>query len=159
MPFSWCQLSSLIPTFHGRSSHNHSGMNLTRPVAPSYHAINAMAPLYYVCIVFLSFASGLNITIFSLDFDDCKLAEIETSTEETYIQLLQLPDYDRTKIQQNKVEIDHIIFYCGMHSYISTIQNGRRIYRPCRKLPANDYMKTAHGRQCDYFRNVTKYSY
>jgi len=97
-----------------------------------------MAPLLYAYILFLPFTvglikfdcgcHGLNITTLSLlDIDDYELAEIETSSEEIYVQLLQLLDYDRTKVQQCKVEVDRIL-YCGMHSYISAVQNGRRIY-------------------------------
>jgi len=69
---------------------------------------------------------GLNIALSLLDIGDCELAEIEST--ETYIQLLQLSDYDKTRIQQRKMEIDRTIFYCGMHSHIFAIQNGRRVY-------------------------------
>jgi len=62
------------------------------------------------------------------DYDDYELAEIETCIEETYIQFLQLSDYKRITIQQCKMEIDRTISYCGMHSYISVVQNGHRIH-------------------------------
>jgi len=98
-----------------------------------------MGWLNYACILLLPLVSGLigydcgghglNITTLSiLDVGDCELAEVHTITEETYVQLLQLSNYDRTKIQQCKVKIDRTIFYCGMHSHISAVQNGRRIY-------------------------------
>jgi hypothetical protein len=90
---------------------------------------------HYVCILLLPFASGLigycgghglNITTLSLlDIGDCELAEIQTNTEETYVQLLQLSNYDETRIQQCKVEIDRTIFYCGMHSHISAVSYTR----------------------------------
>jgi len=37
-------------------------------------------------------------------------------------------DYNKTRVQQCKVEVDLTIFYCDMHSYISVVQNGRRVY-------------------------------
>jgi len=73
-----------------------------------------MVPLHYACILLLSFVAGLigfdcsghglNI-ILLLHIGNCELAEIETSKEETYVQLLQLSDYERTRIQQCKVEV------------------------------------------------------
>jgi len=98
-----------------------------------------MNPLYQVFVILFPFASdligydcggyGLNITTLSLlDIGDCELAEIETDTMEIYVQLLQLFDYDKTKVRQCKVEIDRTIFYCGMHSLTSIVQNARRVY-------------------------------
>jgi len=98
-----------------------------------------MAPLFYICILLPPLVTGLigfdcgghglNITILSLlDIGDCELAEIETSAEETYVQLAQLSDYDKTRVHQCKVEVDRTIFYCAMHSHISVVQNGRRVY-------------------------------
>jgi len=100
-----------------------------------------MASLLYACILLLPLAAGLvgfycsghGLNIATLDIGDCELAEIE-STEEAYVQLLQLSDYDKTRVQQCNVEVDRI-FYCGMHSHIFAVQNGRvveYIYRPCR---------------------------
>jgi len=96
-----------------------------------------MAPLLNVCILLLPFVTGLigfdysshglNIrTLSLLDIKDCELVEIQTSAEDTYVQLLQLSDYDKTRVQQCKMEVDHTIFYCSMH--ISIIQNGRKVY-------------------------------
>jgi len=42
-----------------------------------------------------------------LDIKDCKLAEVENNTVETYISLLQLSNYDKIKVRQCKMEIDH----------------------------------------------------
>jgi len=61
-----------------------------------------------VCILLLPFVAdliefdysghGLNIiTLSLLDIGDCELMESEISTEETYIQLLQLSDYDKIR--------------------------------------------------------------
>jgi len=42
---------------------------------------------------------GLNITTISLlNIGDCSMQDIEPNKEETYIQLMQLSDYDRTTI-------------------------------------------------------------
>jgi len=64
--------------------------------------------LPYACIVLLSLATVLigfdcghrlsNITLLLLNISDCELTEIETNTEETYVQLLQLLDYGKIRI-------------------------------------------------------------
>ena len=84
---------------------------------------------------------GLNITSLSLmDIGECQLDKIEANKEEVYIQLLQLSEFDHTPGLQCKIEIDRTIYYCGMHSHISVVQNGRREYirelsaETCRKL-------------------------
>jgi len=98
-----------------------------------------MVPLLYICILlpplvtgligFDCAGHGLNITTLSLlDIGNCELAEIETSTEKIYVQLLQLSDYDKPRVQQCKVEVHRTIFYCGMHLHISVVQNDHRIY-------------------------------
>jgi len=51
---------------------------------------------------------------------------IEPKKEETYLQLLQLSDYDQISVIQCKIEIDRTIFYCGMHSQI--VHNGKKSY-------------------------------
>lgn len=72
---------------------------------------------------------GLNITTLSLlDIGTCNLDDIEPSNTEVYIQLMQLSDYDRTAALQCRVEIDRTIYYCGMHSHVSVVSNGRRKY-------------------------------
>jgi len=68
------------------------------------------------------------------------MQDIELGKEETYIQLMQLADYDRTTVTQCKIEVDRTINYCGMHSHISAVHNGRREYlleigeQACRRL-------------------------
>jgi len=53
---------------------------------------------------------------------------------------MQLSDYDQTTVTQCKVEVDRIINYCGMHSHVSIVHNGRREYiqeigeQSCRRL-------------------------
>lgn len=72
---------------------------------------------------------GFNITTLSLlDVADCDMDNIEPQKEEAYIQLMQLSDFDKTPAIQCKVEVDRTIYYCGMHSHVSIVQNGRREY-------------------------------
>lgn len=72
---------------------------------------------------------ALNITSLSLvDIGDCDVANAEPDSEETDLQLLQLSDYDETRVTQCRLEIDRTIYYCGMHSHISAVHNGRRVY-------------------------------
>jgi hypothetical protein len=72
---------------------------------------------------------GLNITTLSLtDIGDCNVNDIEPRREEAYLQLLQLSDIDQISVIQCKVEVDRTIFYCGMHSHISIVHNGKKSY-------------------------------
>lgn len=73
--------------------------------------------------------SHLNTTTISLlDTGECAIDEIKTNSTQTYVQLLQLSDYQYTDVIQCKVEISRTIFYCGMHSHISAVQNGQHQY-------------------------------
>lgn len=74
-------------------------------------------------------AKGLNITTLSLtDVGNCNMDIVEPHTQEVYIQLMQLSDYDHVQVTQCKVEVDRTIYYCGMHSHVSAVQNGRKEY-------------------------------
>lgn len=74
-------------------------------------------------------SEGLNITTLSLlDIGNCNVEDIEPRKEDVYIQLMQLSEYDKTIVTQCKVEVDRTIYYCGMHSHISAVHNGRREY-------------------------------
>lgn len=84
---------------------------------------------------------GLNITSISLlNVGECEVEDLNPKSEDTYLQLLQLSEYDNTQVIQCKIEIDRTIFYCGMHSHISAVQNGRKEYimetnyNVCRRL-------------------------
>lgn len=84
----------------------------------------------------------LNITSLSLTdiTGDCQLEEVRPKTEEIYLQLLQLSEFDHTQGFQCKIEVDRTIYYCGMHSHISVVHNGRRNFvkettmETCQKL-------------------------
>jgi len=72
---------------------------------------------------------GLNITSLSLlDIGNCELEDIEPNNQQVYVQLLQLSDFDKAQAIQCKIEIDRTIYYCGMHSHVSIVHNGRREY-------------------------------
>lgn len=71
----------------------------------------------------------LNATTISLlDTGECTPDEISTNSTETYIQLLQLSDYQYTDVIQCKVEVSRTIYYCGMHSHVSIVHNGQHEY-------------------------------
>lgn len=71
----------------------------------------------------------LNVSTFSLlNLPPCELNTPEPSTENEEIQLLQLADFDLAETSQCKIEIDRTIYYCGMHSHSSIVQNGRQQY-------------------------------
>ncbi|XP_039315382.1 uncharacterized protein LOC120359965 [Solenopsis invicta] len=71
----------------------------------------------------------LNITTISLlDVSECDLKIKTPNTTGVYIQLLQLSVYNYAEVFQCKVEISRTVYYCGMHSHISAVQNGRADY-------------------------------
>ncbi|XP_071576447.1 uncharacterized protein, partial [Temnothorax nylanderi] len=71
----------------------------------------------------------LNITSVSLlGAGECNLDQQTPNSTNTYIQLLQLSDYDYAEVLQCKVEILRTIHYCGMHSHISLVKNGMSEY-------------------------------
>ena len=72
---------------------------------------------------------GLNITTLSLlDIGSCDLDNVEPANEEVYVQLMQLSDYNPISARQCRVEVDRTVYYCGMHSHVSIVNNGRRQY-------------------------------
>lgn len=72
---------------------------------------------------------SLNVTTLSLlEVGRCDVPDLEPRKEEKYVQLLQLSDFDNTQAIQCRVEVDRTIYYCGMHSHISIVQNGRKQY-------------------------------
>lgn len=72
-------------------------------------------------------APGKDLILLSLtDIAECQLENVETTTKEVYLQLLQLNEFDYTEVFQCKIDVDRTIYYCGMHSHISDVHNGRR---------------------------------
>ncbi|XP_076384513.1 uncharacterized protein LOC143263387 [Megalopta genalis] len=83
--------------------------------------------------------NNLNITTVSLnEIGDCDTEQLTTMTEQTYIQLLQLSEFNYVDVIQCKVEIARTIHYCGMHSHISAVQNG-----------INQYLETTTEEECN----------
>jgi len=71
----------------------------------------------------------LNITSVSLlGAGDCNLHYKTPNVTNVYIQLLQLAEYNYAEVLQCKVEISRTIYYCGMHSHISAVNNGQMEY-------------------------------
>jgi len=71
----------------------------------------------------------LNITSVSLlGAGDCNLRYKTPNVTNVYIQLLQLSEYNYAEVLQCKVEISRTIYYCGMHSHISAVNNGQMEY-------------------------------
>lgn len=73
--------------------------------------------------------AGLNITTLSLlDIELCNVESIEPEQTSVYVQLMQVSDYSKTRAIQCRMEVDRVIFYCGMHSHISLVSNSRKQY-------------------------------
>lgn len=81
----------------------------------------AFLPLTAALVGYDCGGESLNVTTLSLlDVGKCEIEDIEPNKKETYIQLMQLSDYDEIKAIQCKIEVDRTITYCGMHSHTST---------------------------------------
>lgn len=105
---------------------------------------------------------GLNITTLSLlDIGTCNVEDIEPRKEETYIQLMQLSEYDKTTVMQCRVEVDRTVYYCGMSSHVSIVHNGRREYlqeigeRACSKLHDSGTITIANAVMDRIAKNTT----
>ncbi|KOC58647.1 hypothetical protein WH47_04874 [Habropoda laboriosa] len=71
----------------------------------------------------------LNTTTFSIvDPIPCSAEDSRINYKPTDIQLLQLADFNNVPVIQCHIEIDRTIFYCGMHSHVSVVHNGRHQY-------------------------------
>lgn len=74
-------------------------------------------------------STHLNITTLSLlDVEDCDIPLTQPQIQRTYIQLLQLSKFESINVIQCKVSISRYIYYCGMHSHISTVTNAQAEY-------------------------------
>lgn len=72
---------------------------------------------------------NMNITTMSLlSIGECKIPTSQPTVTPTQIQLLQLSEYSNAHVRQCRIEIDRSIFYCGMHSHVSLVNDGRREY-------------------------------
>lgn len=106
----------------------------------------------------------MNITTLSLlDIGECEVGNTNPKQEEVYIQLMQTSDYDQIPITQCKVEMDRMVSYCGMHSHISMVHNGRREFTievgedACKKIHDTGVMVLASAVLDNLKRNSTNY--
>lgn len=91
-------------------------------------ALISIQPIYAI-VGFDCGGQHLNITTVSLlGAGECDLNIRSTNTSDVYIQLMQLSEYNYAEIIQCKLEITRTIYYCGMHSHISIVQNGQASY-------------------------------
>lgn len=95
---------------------------------------------------------GLNITTLSLtDIGNCQLDDWEPQAEETYVQLLQISEFDHTEAVQCRIEVDRTIYHCGMHSHASAVHNGKHEYiqeisgQKCKTLHSNGAIFLGHN--------------
>lgn len=98
--------------------------------------------MYYLALYLLTIISSVNAiigydcgghlmnitTISLLGVDDCDLNVKVANSTDVYVQLLQLSNYNYAEVIQCKVEVSKTIHYCGMHSHISAVRNGRSEY-------------------------------
>ncbi|XP_076384553.1 uncharacterized protein LOC143263569 [Megalopta genalis] len=106
------------------SSDNHREMYATQAFALVTVIRVASAIIGYDCG-----GSSANVTTFStVDPPTCAMESVNPSNEEAHIQLLQLADFDAAPVVQCRIEIDRTVFYCGMSSHVSIVQNGRQQY-------------------------------
>lgn len=74
-------------------------------------------------------STHLNVTTLSLlDVESCNIPLTQPQIQKTYIQLLQLSKFESIHVIQCKVSINRYIYYCGMHSHISTVTNAQAEY-------------------------------
>ncbi|KYN09194.1 hypothetical protein ALC57_18687 [Trachymyrmex cornetzi] len=74
-------------------------------------------------------STHLNVTTLSLlDVESCDIPLTQPQIEKTYIQLFQLSKFESIEVIQCKVPINRFIYYCGMHSHLSTVKNAQAEY-------------------------------
>lgn len=113
--------------------------------------LSALRPAYSL-IAYDCNGQHLNITTISLvNTGECNVDAPRTQDQEVYIQLLQVAEYEITEIIQCKVEIVRTIYYCGMHSHVSVVQNGYNEYlhdisaHACKRLHQDGTMSFGNG--------------
>ncbi|KYN00131.1 hypothetical protein ALC62_09092 [Cyphomyrmex costatus] len=122
------------------------------------------APLTQGLIGYDCGGEGFNISTLSLlDVGNCDLEDVEPREEEVYIQLMQMSDYDKVPAIQCRIEVNRVIHYCGMHSHISVVHNGRREYfqeigeRACRRVHETGVLQIGNAVMDLLKNNATNY--
>lgn len=117
----------------------------------------ALLPLYFVTTTtaMIGFDCGgpqLNHTTISLlDIEDCDTPRLTVNVTKTYVQLLQLSDYDHTEVIQCKIKIKRTVLHCGMYSHTSAVHNGiaeyllETDYERCRRLHQDGTMSLGNN--------------
>jgi len=74
-------------------------------------------------------SSNFNTTTVSLlDVEECDIPLIEPQVQKINIQLLQLSKFESINVIQCKISISRTVYYCGMHSHVSTVNNAQAEY-------------------------------
>ena len=68
------------------------------------------------------------ITFSTTDPITCNAEDTEPVSEQLTIQLLELSELFSTTVMQCKIDVDRTIYYCGMHSHVPIVHNGRKQY-------------------------------
>lgn len=83
--------------------------------------------------------SQINVTTISLlDVEHCDLSDQSISENKTFIQVLQLNEYNALMVRQCKVEIQRHVYRCGFLSHSSVVSQG-----------FNSYIMEVDKRACD----------
>ncbi|KAL6419062.1 hypothetical protein ACFW04_011596 [Cataglyphis niger] len=74
-------------------------------------------------------SASANLTTLSLlNIEECDIPQQNVNSSRTYIQLLQINEFESVKVIQCKVEIDRLIRKCGMFSHSMDVFNGKYAY-------------------------------
>ncbi|KAL6419585.1 hypothetical protein ACFW04_011315 [Cataglyphis niger] len=74
-------------------------------------------------------SASANLTTLSLlNIEECDISQQNVNSSRTYIQLLQINEFESIKVIQCKVEIDRLIRKCGMFSHSIDVFNGKYAY-------------------------------
>lgn len=123
-------------------------------------------------IIFICGAAGLtgydcgtpqlNITTVSLiGTGTCDIEHKDIKTQNVYIQLLQLADFESTPYIQCKVIVTRTVSYCGMHSHVSAVHNGyeeylREVpYQQCERMHRDGIMNVAGNNIIEHLKANT----
>ena len=108
-------------------------------------------------------SGNTNITEISLrDVGTCELPIMEEEPTSVYIQLLQINNFKSVHVQQCKVQIRRQIFYCGMSSHVSAVQNGLAEYMldldkdRCRRLQETGHLDLGNQVLTNFRKNASE---
>lgn len=74
-------------------------------------------------------SSTANLTTLSLlNIEECDIPRKEIKSDQVYVQLLQVNDFEAVHVIQCKIEIDRLVKKCGMFSHTMDVHNGKYSY-------------------------------